>query len=53
MKGEGRGEGEEEVPLGEAMLGTRVEVKDIHQRKVQHGYGEIYLGEFLDINTTL
>ena len=41
--------GEESVPLGEVMLGTKMEVRNTHSSpptKIAHqGYGEIYLGE--------
>ena len=46
-----RGEVDEEsVPLGEVMLGTRMEVRDASSstslmKRVHQGYGEIYLGE--------
>ena len=46
-KGEGR---EEEVPIGEGMLGTKVEVRDTLQRKVCRGYGDIYLGQSVSVN---
>ena len=50
-KGEGESSevGEESVPLGEVMLGTKMEVRDTSSSpptKIAHqGYGEIYLGE--------
>lgn len=38
------GEGSrEDVPLGEAMLGTKIEVRD---SQVENGLGDIYLGKF-------
>ena len=36
------------MPLGDALLGTRVEVREISsavQKRIIHGYGEVYLGK--------
>ena len=46
------GEGKSEVPLGDAMLGTKLEVRDSQGKPVVKGYGEIYLGKlssFLEV----
>ena len=43
--GEEKRENKNRVPLGDAMLGTKLEVRDSQGKTVVKGYGEIFLGK--------